>query len=89
MRVQWMRDQASRQTEGWDYLKLISYTQVHKSVNDMQTSPAWKHFTLEWNISKKLLTMLSSWHAVLRCSQFGYADAFRTGADIGFNFDID
>ena len=51
----WMRDQVARlKNNGWTYLKLDFYMQVHKKVKDMQMSQEWKHITLEWNFYKML-----------------------------------
>ena len=86
----WMRDQVARvKAEGWDYLKLdflYAGAQVGERYADVTGMEAF-HIGMEY------LKEAADDAFFLACGapmlpSLGYADAFRTGADIGFNFDI-
>lgn len=85
----WMRDQvAARQQEGWNYLKLdflYAGAERGKRYQDVTGMEAY-HIGMEY------LKEAVGDDFFLACGapmlpSLGYADAFRTGADIGFNFD--
>ena len=85
----WMRDQvAQRREEGWNYLKLdflYAGAEIGKRYQDVTGMEAY-------HIGMQYLKEASGDSFFLACGapmlpSLGYADAFRTGADIGFNFD--
>lgn len=85
----WMRDQVARQKQnGWNYLKLdflyagAQRGQRYADVTGMEA----------FHIGMNLLNEAVDDGFFLACGapmlpSLGYADAFRTGADIGFDFD--
>jgi len=85
----WMRDQVARQhQQGWNYLKLdflYAGAQRGKRYQDVTGMEAF-------HIGMQYLKEASGDAFFLACGapmlpSLGYADAFRTGADIGFDFD--
>ena len=85
----WMRDQVARQKQnGWTYLKLdflYAGAQRGKRYSNVTGMEAF-------HIGMELLSEAVDDGFFLACGapmlpSLGYADAFRTGADIGFDFD--
>jgi hypothetical protein len=85
----WMGDQVAKQRrDGWEYLKLdflYAGAQVGTRYQDVTAMEAYQ-------IGMELLEEAAEGAYVLACGapmlpSLGYADAFRTGADIGFGFD--
>ena len=86
----WMRDQVARvKAEGWDYLKLdflYAGAQVGERYANVTGMEAF-HIGMEYLKDAAGDAFFLACGAPMLPS-LGYADAFRTGADIGFNFDI-
>ena len=85
----WMRDQvAERRNEGWNYLKLDFLYAGAERGKRYQDVTGMEAFHIGMNYLKEAVGA----DFFLACGapmlpSLGYADAFRTGADIGFFFD--
>jgi hypothetical protein len=87
--AQWMKETvAAKKAEGWEYLKLDFLYAGAQSGQRMQDVTGMEAYHVGMNLLREAVgdgLFLACGAPML--PSVGYADAFRTGADIGFNFD--